>query len=380
MNLDECRKEIDKINNEILDLFLRRMEVSTKVADYKRANNLPILQPKREQQILDHIAEKSGEELARYSTALFSNIMSLSRAYQSGRNGADSSAVVSDINKALKETPEKFPETAVVACQGIEGAYSQLACNKIFSDAKILYFKTFDAVFSAIEKGLCKYGILPIENSLYGSVNQVYDLMKNHNFYIARGTKLKINHVLLGKDGAKLSDITDIYSHEQAIGQCSEFLSEHPEIKVHICENTAVAAKEVATSESNTVASISSPECASIYGLTGLCTNIANADNNYTRFICISKNPEIYPNANKISLMLRAEHKPGSLYNLISRFSALGLNITKLESRPIAGRDFEYLFYFDIEASVYSTEVLSLIGELCGDNQSSVFLGSYSEI
>lgn len=380
MDLNECRKEIDSINNEILDLFLRRMEVATKVADYKRANNLPIMQQDRENQILEDIAKKSGEEMAKYSTALFSNIMTLSRAYQAGRNGADDSAIVSSIKKALKETPESFPETAVVACQGIEGAYSQLACNKIFPDAKILYFKTFDAVFSAIEKGLCKYGILPIENSLYGSVNQVYDLMKNHNFYIARGTKLKINHILLGKAGAKLSDITDIYSHEQAIGQCSKFLSKHPEIKVHICENTAVAAKKVASAESMTVASISSPECASIYGLTGLCSDIANADNNYTRFICISKNPEIYPGANKISLMLRAEHKPGSLYNLISRFSALGLNITKLESRPIAGRDFEYLFYFDIEASVYSPEVLSLISELCGDNQSSVFLGSYLEI
>ncbi len=380
MNLDECRQEIDKINSEILELFLQRMEVSAEIADYKKKNNLPVLQPEREKEILDKIADKSGEDKASYSVALFSAIMSLSRAYQSAKNGNDGSEIFGKIQNAIKNTPEKFPKTAVVACQGIEGAYSSLASEELFDKPQILYFKNFDAVFSAIEQGLCQYGILPIENSLHGSVNAVYDLMKDHNFYIAKGIKLKINHVLLAKDNLPLSKITDIYSHEQAIGQCSKFLKSHPEIKVHICENTAMAARAVKESDCKTVASISSPECGEIYGLDTICTGIANADSNYTRFICISKNMEIYKGANKISLMLSAEHKPGSLSSLISRFTALGLNITKLESRPIGGREFEYLFYFDIEASLFSPDVTALICQLCQNNSTSVFLGNYSEI
>ncbi len=379
MNLNECRQEIDKINNEILELFLKRMEVSSAVADYKLANNMPVLQPEREKAILDEVAEKSGEDMADYATALFSDIMTLSRAYQESRSFKEESRVVSDINDAIKNTPKEFPKTAIVACQGVAGAYSQLAANKIFSDPQILFFKNFDAVFSAIEQGLCRYGILPIENSLHGSVNQVYDLMKNHNFYITKGIKLKINHVLLAKEGGSLSEITDIYSHEQAIGQCSDFLKDHPDIKVHVCENTAVAAKLVAQSDNPALASISSPECAEIYGLSKICDRIANADNNYTRFICISPKAEIYPGVDKISLMLSTEHKPGALYSLISRFAVLGLNITKLESRPIAGSKFEYLFYFDIEGSISSRKVISLIGDICQKNQNSVFLGSYSE-
>ncbi len=379
MDLNECRAQIDKINNEILDLFLKRMEISTAVADYKQKNNMPILQKDREKAILNLMAEKSGEEFAPYSKILFSIIMNLSRSYQATKKGADESLCVSLIKKALSNAKEAFPAFATVACQGTDGAYSHLACNKIFESADISFYKTFDEVFSAIERGDCKYGILPIENCLHGSVNQVYDLMRNHNFFIVKGLKLKISHNLLGKKGAKLEDITDIYSHEQAIGQCSDFLKSHPHIKVHICENTAMAAKAVSETEGISSTSISSFECAEIYGLEPLCENIANSDYNYTRFICISKDLEIYKGSDKISLMLSLPHEPGSLFNLMSRFAALNLNITKLESRPVSGSDFEYLFYFDVEASVFSEKVLSLISELNRENN-AVFLGSYSEL
>lgn len=380
MNLNECRKEIDKINDEILQLFIKRMEITTSVAEYKRANNMPIMQQSREDEILEDMGKKSGETLSNYSKILFSTIMSLSRMYQVTENGADPSMTLENIKNALKDTPENFPETATVACQGIKGAYSQIACNNIFSNANINYFNSFADVFTAIETGACQYGILPIENCLYGSVNQVYDLMNHHKFYITRSIKLKINHTLLAKPGATLSDITDVYSHQQAIGQCSDFLNKNPQIKVHICENTAIAAKKIADSDNLSTASISSPECADYYGLNIITDSIANADNNYTRFICISKKIEIYPDSNKISLVLKAAHKPGSLFSLISRFAALGLNITKLESRPIIGKEFEYMFYFDVEASVFSNEVQALISELCSDNSHSSFLGSYCEI
>ncbi len=379
MDLNECRQHLDKIDDEILELFSKRMEIVSAVADFKRANSMPVLQKDREREILDRISENSTEELSGYSRLLFSSIMDISRSYQAARNSL-SGTLSEKIKTAIAETNSCFPKNCVVACQGIDGAYSSLACDKILPGSDILYFKSFEGVFSAIDKGLCKYGILPIENSIHGSVNQVYDLMKNFSFYIVRSLKLKINHALLAKGETALSDITDIYSHEQAIGQCSQFLKEHPNIRVHICENTAVAAKFVSESDCPGAASISSPECASLYGLNVVCNAVADSDSNFTRFICISKNLEIYPGANKISLTLRALNKPGALYSLISRFAVLGINITKLESRPIAGRNFEYLFYFDIDASVYSAEVLRLLDEFCSDPENAVFLGSYTEL
>ena len=184
----------------------------------------------------------------------------------------------------------------------------------------------------------------------------------------------------MGKPGTKLSDIKEVYSHEQAIGQCSEFLKERPDIKVTICENTAVAAKLVSEANRTDLAAISSQNCAELYGLSIISRNIQNSDNNYTRFICIAKELMVYPGSDRISLMLSIPHEPGALYSVISRFSTLGLNLTKLESRPIPGSDFEFMFYFDFEASVLRAEVVNLLSELSSGSDVFVFLGSYSEV
>jgi chorismate mutase/prephenate dehydratase len=244
----------------------------------------------------------------------------------------------------------------------------------------IIYFRSFENVFQAVEQGLCDFGLLPIENSSYGSVNSVYDLMRHHNFHIVRSIRLHIDHNLLAKPGTALEDIREIISHEQAIGQCSVFLGNHPEIKVTVCENTASAAKLVAESERRDIAAISSRNCAQLYGLDILSDKLQNSENNYTRFICIAKDLAIYPGADRISLMFSVPHNPGALYRMIAQFAALGLNLTKLESRPIAGRDFEFLFYFDMEASVWSEDVLRLLGECSAAEELFVFLGSYSEM
>ena len=243
-----------------------------------------------------------------------------------------------------------------------------------------MYFNSFSGVFQAVESGLCRYGILPIENSTAGSVNEVYDLMKKHNFYIVRSIKLRIDHNLLAKKGTKLSDIKEIYSHQQALDQCSEFLKSLKGVKITVCENTAVAAKFVAESERNDVAAISSKNCAELYSLSVLSNTVQNNDNNYTRFICISKSLEIYPGADKVSMMFSIAHKPGTLYNVVSRFSTLGLNLTKLESRPMPGKDFEFLFYFDLNASIYDEKVPELLGEFDDEFDPFTFLGSYSEM
>lgn len=379
MELEELRKKLDGIDDGILRLFRDRMDTVQEIAAYKKEHDMPVLSQKRERAILERVSEQAGEEIEDYARILYTTLFDLSRSYQARLLNPNGGALSSKIRQALESTPQLFPKRGIVACQGVEGAYSQLACDKLFPSANILYFKNFEGVFSAVERGLCQYGMLPIENSTYGTVNEVYDLMRHFRFYIVRSIKLKIDHALLTLPGVRLADVREIFSHEQAVGQCSEFLKKYPDIKVTICENTAMAAKQVAESGRRDCASISSRDCAALYGLQIAEDGIQNSDSNYTRFICIAKELAIYPGANRISLMLSVPHTPGALYTMISKFSALGLNLTKLESRPIPGRDFEFLFYFDMEASVYSPAVLSLLDELAGGPEQFVFLGSYSE-
>ena len=243
-----------------------------------------------------------------------------------------------------------------------------------------MFFKSFDAVFSAIENGLCQYGILPIENSTAGSVNKVYDLMISHNFSIVRTYRLKVDHNLLVNRGTKLEDIREIYSHEQAINQCKEFLETLQDVKVIPVANTALASQMVAESGRKDVAALSSRACAQLYGLSCLKSAVQDMDNNQTRFICIAKNLEIYPGADKTSIMMILPHRPGALYKVMARLYTLGVNVTKLESRPIPDREFEFMFYFDLETSIYSEEFVQLMCELDELCEEFKYLGSYSEV
>lgn len=282
-----------------------------------------------------------------------------------------------DITKCRKS---KLQKTAIVACQGLEGAYSQIAADILFKKPNIMYMRTFDGVFRAVGSGLCRYGILPLENSNAGSVTDVYDLMKTHHFYIVRSIKVSVFHVLLSKEKIKVEDIKEIYTHDQAVRQCSKFLEQNAHIKINVCANTAVAAQLVAESGRTDIAAIASESCVELYNLTVSARNIQNNNNNYTRFICISKEIEIFDNADKISLMLTLEHKAGSLYEVIKQFAELHFNLTKLESRPIEDTDFEFMFYFDIEANIENEDMYDLLLRLEQSVKQFVFLGNYSEI
>ena len=377
--LEQLRGQIDQIDDKIIALFKERMQVSDKIALVKKEYDMPTLAPGRERALLARVAEEAGEEFADYTESLFRTIMAASRSYQNIRSGKKS-AVYESVKEALENTPQLFPQRARVACQGIEGAYSQIACDSIFKSPSIMYFKSFDNVFKAVESGMCQYGILPIENSTAGSVNTIYDLMLRHNFSIVRSARLKVSHNLLAKYGTKLSDVKEIFSHEQAINQCAGFLASMKGVKVTVVENTAVAAKMVEESEDPGVAALSSRFCAEHYGLQTLQANVQDQDNNYTRFICISKKPEIYPGADRTSFMMIISHKPGSLYNVLSKFYALGINLRKLESRPLPGREFEFMFYFDIESSVYAPEMEKLFLDLESESEEFRYLGTYNEV
>ena len=379
MELSDYRKKLDEIDEEMLRLFSDRMNIAAQIASWKQENSLPVLDARREKEKLRRIEEMSDPELSDYSFTLFSMLMELSRSRQNRilhRESPETKA----IEAALQDTPQLFPEKAVVACQGVEGAYSGIACEKLFARPSIFYFSSFDAVFTAVEKGLCRYGVIPVENSTAGTVNAVYDLMVKHDFRIVRSVRIKVDHNLLVRPGTKEEDIREIYSHGQAISQCAAFLQRFPNAKIIPCENTAVAAKMVAESAEPGVAALSSRSCAKLYGLEILMSSVQDSDNNYTRFICISKNLEIYPGADHTSLMMVIRDEPGTLHHVLARFYVLGINMHKLESRPIPGRNWEYRFYFDLDTSVYSPKFIQLMGELGDICEEYEYLGSYSEV
>ena len=378
MDLSQYREQIDQIDDELIQLFARRMETAAQIAQWKRQAGKPVMDAGRERAKLLDVMGKCPDEFKDYAVSLYSLLFELSRSYQH-RILDSSSALTEQITAAVENTDPLFPKTATVACQGVEGAYSQLACEKLFRLPNIFYFNSFDAVFSAIEKGLCRYGIIPLENSTAGSVNKVYDLMMRHNFRIVRSVRLKVDHNLLVKPGTRMEDIREIYSHEQAINQCARYLQKFSGVKIIPCENTAMAAKYVSEAGSG-AAALSSRSCAKLYGLTCLEESVQDQGNNYTRFICISKDLEIYPGADRTSLMLVLPHTPGSLYKVLSRFYALGINLNKLESRPLPERDFEFMFYFDLDTPVYSPQFIQLMGELQNICEEFNYLGSYSEV
>ncbi len=379
MELNEIREQIDSVDSQILKLFLERMHLGEEIAAIKRDNALPVLNKAREREILARIQAEAGD-MEPYAYQLFTTLMELSKVRQTLLS-TQPSRIRPMIEHALVAPEEVFPRTGTIACQGVEGANSQAACDKLLPRGNIMYVKSFEAVFDAVESGLCKFGVLPIENSANGSVRSVYELLQRKRFSIVRGTTLHIRHELLAKAGTKLSDIDEIYSHEQAIGQCSRYLAGlNGKVKVTPCANTAVAAKMVAEGVNPRAAAISSHACAELYGLSVLRDDIQDSDNNYTRFICIAKNPVIYAGANKISLILDCKNEPGALNAILTRISAYGVNTSKLESCPVTGRNFEFIFFFDLDASVREPGVLPMLEELERTSESFTFLGNYSVI
>lgn len=377
-DINEIRKDINNIDDQICKLFTDRMNLSREVAEYKMAKKNLVTDTRREDEIVYRLSEKTPDEYKYYLKELYYTIFSVSKAYQI-KLMQTTSKTTEKIKKALESEKKEFPISATVACQGVEGANSGIAAKKVFSISNISYFKNFEGVFTAVDKGFCEFGVLPIENSTAGSVLEVYDLMKKYNTYIVKSVRVKINHCLVVNVGVEKKDIKKIISHSQALSQCANYISKL-KVESESVENTAVAGKRIAESGDKTTACICSKECAEIYGLKILEENIEDNPLNYTRFIVISKNLNIYEDSDRISVMLSAPHESGSLSKILAKFSALNLSLTKLESRPIVGGDFEFLFYFDFIGSVKNQGVINLISELENKSQRFEFLGCYKEI
>ena len=380
-SLEESRKEIDDIDGQLVPLLKRRLEIAGDVMRAKIEKGLPVFDPAREREVMSRVAGEIGDAMEDEARLVFSTLFAISRARQRAAL-PDRRALGEEIADAIAAGGGgSFPSKAVVACPGAEGSYSQQALCAMVKFPSILYFKGFEDVFRAVEKGMCDYGVLPIENSKAGSVTAVYDMMARHSFRIVRATRLRIRHVLLAPRGVRLEDVREVTSHPHALAQCANFLAAHPQMKCVPASNTAAAAKELAASGRRDAAVIASRECAALYGLDPVAEEVSDTVSNFTRFICISKHGEIYPEANKISLMMSLGHKPGALADVLMRFAAVGVNLTKLESRPVEGSDFEFRFIFELEASLRDERTLRLLTGLANDPDIDhfTFLGAYGE-
>lgn len=379
LDLTEIRGKIDKLDDELAALFVRRMALCAEVAAYKKQTAKAVRDASRENAIIARLTDGLSEKDAKAVDKLYRAIFDISRASQQELLAGDvkKSALFDELQNAVKN--DRFTSSPAVACQGVEGAYSSLACRKLFEKPQILYFKDFESVFRSVESGLCRYGVLPFENSIHGSVTEVYDRLSKGKVKVAASVKLPIHHALLAADGRTLSDITEVYSHKQAVAQCSDFLAAHRNIKVNICENTAMAAKMVAESDRRDIAAISSESCASLYHLHILGRDLQNSDVNYTMFYCITKEIEIVGEVDKAAFMFNIPNRTGSLADVLGRFAAYGINLIKIESRPICGKDFEFMFYCEADCKGLDEPLVRLLCELSQSLEVFRFIGAYKE-
>lgn len=372
MELNELRNSIDDIDKDILSLFEKRMDVCRQVALYKKQHDMPVFQSGREDEIIARIRRNTADPSLRNGTAaLFTTIMDISKHLQLQEILSGHSLSFSEISdEQLRNAPN-------VACQGIAGANSETAASMIFGQRQFKFLHTFEDVFDAVENGSVDYGVIPIHNSTAGSVTQTYDLMAKYNFFIVKSVCVEIKHCLAAAKGVKLSDITQVYSHPQALSQCSGFIAKN-NLKPVSYDNTATAARFAAQNGGN-IAAICSHECAAKMNLDILAENIADTSPNFTKFICISKKFRLLPDADTISIILRLPNTQGSLYRLLTKFFVNGLNLDKLESRPAKDGSFEVVFYLDFKGDIKDPSVAALLAELEQNISFFKFLGSHSQ-
>ena len=371
MNLDDLRKEINDIDGQMLQLFLKRMEVCKSIALYKKEHDLPILQEGREQQVIDRVRAASPEHMADPAAVMFTEIMDISKCVQ---------AEVNTWGK-IYEKPELFcPEKAqVIACQGTSGAYAEAACVKLFGKDKPIRFAVgFKDVVDLVERGRADFGILPLENSTVGSIAETYDLMASHDFYINSIVRVEITHCFAVKPETDPADVRKVFSKREALAQCSVYLSKNG-LEPMDYANTALAAEMVKNSSDNTIGCICSKSCAEMNGLKIVEEHAADAYPNYTRFICFSKHFAAPENANTISVSFSVPHTPGGLYRILTKFAVYGLNLKKIVNKTVAGKDFEAVIFLDFDGSYTNRKVAAFLDDLKMGMGYFKFLGNFTE-
>lgn len=373
-DLIKLRDEIDTIDDQIVSLFEQRMAVAERVAAFKRGVGKPVLDKEREKSKIQKVTEKTSNAFNRQAVeSLFGQIMAVSRMLQYQRLASERS----DLEGFRVGDMVTTPETRVVYT-GVPGAYAEAAMDGYFG-AEISGFnvETFGDAMEAVHSGKAEYGVLPIENSSTGSVNDVYDLLSAYDNHIVGETMIKIEHALLGLPGSRMGDIRTVYSHPQGLMQCSRFLDGRREWQQVSLQNTAASAKRVLDDGNMTQAAIASKQAARNFGLTVLKEKLNDLDNNFTRFVIISHEKVFQEKADKISVCFEVPHESGMLYNILGHFIFNGLNMTRIESRPIQGKPWQYRFFVDFNGNLREQAVRNALHGIQSETEGFRILGNY---
>lgn len=357
MDLQESRQKIDQIDRQIVELFQKRMGVSVEVAKYKKQTGKKIYDKEREAQILEKLSNLVEDEFSKQSVQeLYTQIMSISRKLQYSLLYSE------EYEQNFEEVAELDLRDKKVVYYGEKGAYTEQAMLEFFGGkADAFSVPNFKDVMECLKEGKADYGVLPIENSSTGGITDCFDLLIDYDNYIVGEHEIKVDQCLLGLPGAKVEEIQKVYSHEQGIMQCSSFFEQYPEIKQIPFLSTASSAKKVMEDKDLTQAAIASRRAAECYGLEILKENINFESTNTTRFIIISRKREYVKDSNKVSICFQLPHECGSLYNMLSNFIYNNLNMTKIESRPIEGKKWEYRFFVEVEGNLKDPGVQNAI-------------------
>lgn len=374
-DLKECREKLDGIDREIVRLFEERMAVCGQVAEYKIETGKAVYDGEREKQKIAAVREMAeGDQNKEAVEELFTQLMTMSRRYQYG------------LLCARKKTPPLgFQEVdgirkkdVRVVFQGVEGAYSHAAVRMYFGeDADAYHVEKFEDTMKELERGQADYAVLPIENSTAGFVITNYDLLSRYDNYIVGEIYVPVDHVLLGVPGASVSDVKTVYSHNQALMQCSEYLNSHRDWNQVSMLNTAAAAKKVMEEQDKTQAAVASRTAGELYGLAELKTSISNEKGNTTRFLVLSREPVYEKRASRVTITFEVPHVSGSLYRILGNFIFNGVNMRMIESRPIPDKPFEYRFFVDIEGNLGEAPVHNALAGIRAEASSMRILGNY---
>ena len=363
--LQNLRRDIDAIDRRLVELFRQRMDVTRRVGEYKRAQGIPVLDQERERQVLQNKGELAGDGLRPAVITLYQTIMALSRRQQRDLmgQGADNPGVRRWLDaKAAQRRPVASPR---VVYQGVPGAYSEQAAVNFFGeDVDAAGLEQFEDCFLALREGRADYAVLPIENSSTGAIRQIYDLLTQYECYMVGETTVRVEHCLMAPKGASLDTVTHVYSHEQGLFQCERYLNAHPGWKQVPQADTAGSARMVAGSGDITKAAICSARAAELYGLAILARGINHNSHNTTRFVVVSPRLELRPGADKISTLFVLPHEAGSLHEVLTVFAVHGLNMEKLESRPLPERSWQYMFFLEFTGAPGNPAVSDALHEL----------------
>lgn len=379
--LEEYRQQIDAIDRQIVPLFLERMAVTEKVGEYKKSQGIPVLDAQRERQVLSAKTALADDPAAKADVhALYESIMAISRRQQRKLmvEGTEDMGYARWV-KALESKREPVANPRVVY-QGEPGAYSEEAAVGLFGeDVNAKGLPWFGDVFEALAKGEADYAVLPIENSSTGSIRQVYDLLSQYDFSLVGEWQVKVEHCLCVNPGVKMGDIGTVYSHEQGLMQCDRFLDGHRDWARVPVLDTAGSAKQVHETGDLHAAAICSRRAAKLYGLDILAAPINHNTANFTRFMVVSPVLELREGRDKAAVTFTLAHQSGSLHEFLTVFAVHGLNLLKLESRPIPDRGWEYRFFAEFSGDLTAPGMDGVLHELSQFSSDLRVLGNFKE-